>query len=43
MGAAFLRRTVLPLLFALTPFAVQFPGAGNTLLQWLRPVQTPLP
>jgi hypothetical protein len=42
--AAFLQRTVLPLLFALlTLFAVQFPGAGNTLLQWLRPVQTALP
>jgi hypothetical protein len=42
--AAFLQRTVLPLLFALlTLFAVQFPGAGNTLLQWLRPVQTVLP
>jgi hypothetical protein len=42
--AAFLQRTVLPLLFALlTLFAVQFPNAGNTLLQWLRPVQTALP
>lgn len=42
--AAFLQRTVLPILFALlTLFAVQFPGAGNTLLNWLRPMQTALP
>ena len=42
--AAFLQRTILPLLFALlTLFAVQFPGAGGTLLQWLRPMQTGLP
>jgi hypothetical protein len=42
--AAFLQRTVLPILFALlTLFAFQFPGAGNTLLNWLRPMQTALP
>lgn len=42
--AAFLQRTVLPILFALlTLFAIQFPGAGNTLLNWLRPMQTALP
>jgi hypothetical protein len=42
--AAFLQRTLIPLLFALlTVFAVQFPGAGGTLLQWLRPMQTALP
>ena len=42
--AAFLQRTVLPLLFALlTLFAVQFPGTGTTLLNWLRPMQTTLP
>jgi hypothetical protein len=42
--AAFLQRTLIPLLFALlTLFAVQFPGAGGTLLQWLRPMQTALP
>ena len=42
--AAFLQRTVLPLIFALlTLFAVQFPGAGNTVLNWLQPMQTALP
>jgi hypothetical protein len=42
--AAFVQRTLVPLLFALlTLFAVQFPEVGNTLLGWLKPVQTALP
>jgi hypothetical protein len=42
--AAFVQRTVFPLLFAvLTLFAMQFPDIGNTLIQGLRPVQTALP
>jgi hypothetical protein len=42
--AAFVQRTLIPLVFTLlTLFAVQFPDLGNTLLGWLRPVQTALP
>jgi len=42
--AAFIKRTILPVLIVLlTLFAIQFPEAGNAILQWLRPVQTALP
>lgn len=42
--AAFLRRTILPILIVLlTLFAMQFPEAGSAILRWLRPVQIALP
>jgi hypothetical protein len=42
--AAFLRRTILPVLIVLlTLFTMQFPEAGSAILRWLRPVQIALP
>jgi hypothetical protein len=42
--SAFVSRTLLPLLFALlTLLAMQFPELGNSLIRWLRPIQTALP